>query len=213
MRGVLTVAAMVTSRARLGTSALIAATHTPVQLAKSFATIDQISGGRMIAGIAAGWSSDELHTLGATRADRGRLLDEMIDVFNAVWGPGNAADRHALRRLAPGRRARPVRGDGPHLRPDSSARRRARPKSSSISVCSRGSARRDGCSKSPRRSTNVSVRRRSEAVRGRPFTPGRASPRERRTETVGTCPCSSSWPSCWRGARPLKPSSSAPRAR
>jgi alkanesulfonate monooxygenase SsuD/methylene tetrahydromethanopterin reductase-like flavin-dependent oxidoreductase (luciferase family) len=34
--------------------ALIAATHAPVQLAKSFATIDQISGGRMIAGIAAG---------------------------------------------------------------------------------------------------------------------------------------------------------------
>jgi probable F420-dependent oxidoreductase len=84
---VLTAAAMVTSRVRLGTSALIAALHAPVQLAKSLATIDQISGGRMIAGIAAGWSSDELQTNGATRADRGRLLDETIDVFEAVWGP------------------------------------------------------------------------------------------------------------------------------
>jgi probable F420-dependent oxidoreductase len=84
---VLTAAAMVTSRVRLGTSALVAAYHAPVQLAKSFATIDQISGGRMIAGLAAGWSSDELQTIRATRADRGRLLDEMIDVFKAVWGP------------------------------------------------------------------------------------------------------------------------------
>ncbi|HEY4277656.1 MAG TPA: TIGR03619 family F420-dependent LLM class oxidoreductase [Conexibacter sp.] len=84
---VLTVAAMATSSARLGTSALVAATHAPVHLAKSFATIDQISGGRMLAGITAGWSSDELQTLGVTRADRGRLLDETIDVFNAVWGP------------------------------------------------------------------------------------------------------------------------------
>jgi probable F420-dependent oxidoreductase len=84
---VLTAAAMVTSRVRLGTSAVIAASHAPVQLAKSFATIDQLSGGRMIAGLAAGWSSDELQTIGATLADRGRLLDETIGVFRAVWGP------------------------------------------------------------------------------------------------------------------------------
>jgi probable F420-dependent oxidoreductase len=83
----LTVAATATSRVRLGTSALVAATRAPAQLAKSFATIDQISGGRMIAGIAAGWSSDEFQTIGASLADRFRLLDEMIDVFRAVWGP------------------------------------------------------------------------------------------------------------------------------
>jgi probable F420-dependent oxidoreductase len=98
---VLTVAAMVTSRARLGTSALVAATHAPVQLAKSFATIDQISGGRMIAGLAAGWSSDELQTIGATRADRGRLLDEMIDVFKTVWGPDPVHYRGPRAVIAP----------------------------------------------------------------------------------------------------------------
>ena len=34
-----------------------------------------------------GWSSDDLQAAGATRADRGRFLDETLDVFDAVWGP------------------------------------------------------------------------------------------------------------------------------
>lgn len=84
---VLTAAAVVTEKVRLGTSVLVAALHTPVQLAKELATIDQISGGRMIAGMGTGWATDELQATGATRADRGRFLDETLDVFDAVWGP------------------------------------------------------------------------------------------------------------------------------
>jgi probable F420-dependent oxidoreductase len=84
---VLTAAAVVTEKVRLGTAILIAAQHTPVQLAKALATIDQISGGRVIAGMGTGWSSDDLRATGATRADRGRFLDETLDVFDAVWGP------------------------------------------------------------------------------------------------------------------------------
>lgn len=84
---VLTAAAVATEKVRLGTSVLVAALHTPVQLAKELATIDQISGGRIVAGMAAGWATDELQATGTTRADRGRLLDETLDVFDAVWGP------------------------------------------------------------------------------------------------------------------------------
>ena len=84
---VLTAAAVATEQVRLGTAILIAAQHTPVQLAKALATIDQISGGRMIAGMGTGWSTDEFQATGATRADRGRFLDETLDVFDAVWGP------------------------------------------------------------------------------------------------------------------------------
>ena len=84
---VLTAAAAVTTKPRLGTSVLIAPAHAPVQLAKSLATIDQISGGRLIAGLGSGWSTDELQATGATRADRGRYVDELLDVFDAVWGP------------------------------------------------------------------------------------------------------------------------------
>ncbi|MEV4812984.1 TIGR03619 family F420-dependent LLM class oxidoreductase [Micromonospora avicenniae] len=84
---VLTAAAVATERVRLGTSVLIAALHAPVQLAKTLATIDQISGGRMVAGLGAGWSTDEFRATGATGANRGRYLDETLDVFDAVWGP------------------------------------------------------------------------------------------------------------------------------
>jgi len=84
---VLTAAAVATEQVRLGIAVLVAALHTPVQLAKALATIDQISGGRMIAGMGPGWSSDDLRATGATRADRGRFLDETLDVFDAVWGP------------------------------------------------------------------------------------------------------------------------------
>ena len=84
---VLTAAAVATEKVRLGTAVLVAALHTPVQLAKALATIDQISGGRMIAGMGTGWATDELQATGATRADRGRFLDETLDVFDAVWGP------------------------------------------------------------------------------------------------------------------------------
>src|SRR4051812_41267894 len=83
---VLTAAAVVTEKVRLGTAVLIAALHTPLQLAKALATIDQISGGRMIAGMSTGWSTDELQATGATLNDRGRFLDETLDVFDAVWG-------------------------------------------------------------------------------------------------------------------------------
>ena len=84
---VLTAAAVATEQVRLGIAVLVAALHTPVQLAKALATIDQISGGRMIAGMGTGWSTDEFQATGATRADRGRFLDETLAVFDAVWGP------------------------------------------------------------------------------------------------------------------------------
>ncbi|OBK15753.1 LLM class F420-dependent oxidoreductase [Mycobacterium asiaticum] len=82
---VLTAAAVVTEKVRLGTSVLVAALHTPVQLAKTLATLDRISGGRVIAGMGTGWATDELQATGASRADRGRFLDETLDVFDAVW--------------------------------------------------------------------------------------------------------------------------------
>jgi alkanesulfonate monooxygenase SsuD/methylene tetrahydromethanopterin reductase-like flavin-dependent oxidoreductase (luciferase family) len=81
---VLTAAAVATEKVGLGVSVLVAALHTPIQLAKALATIDQISGGRMIAGMGPGWSSDEFQAAGATGADRGRFLDETLDVFDAV---------------------------------------------------------------------------------------------------------------------------------
>jgi probable F420-dependent oxidoreductase len=88
---VLTAASVATEKVRLGTAVLVAALHTPIQLAKALASVDQISGGRMVAGMSIGWSTDELQATNATRADRGRFLDETLDVFDAVWGPDPVA--------------------------------------------------------------------------------------------------------------------------
>jgi alkanesulfonate monooxygenase SsuD/methylene tetrahydromethanopterin reductase-like flavin-dependent oxidoreductase (luciferase family) len=45
------------------------------------------SGGRIVAGLGSGWSTDEFQATGASRAARGRFVDELLDVFEAVWGP------------------------------------------------------------------------------------------------------------------------------
>jgi probable F420-dependent oxidoreductase len=83
---VLTAAAAVTSRVRLGTSVLVAPLHVPTELARTLATLDLISGGRVIAGLGSGWSIDEYNAAGADIDGRGRALDETIDVCEAIWG-------------------------------------------------------------------------------------------------------------------------------
>ncbi|WP_427923702.1 LLM class F420-dependent oxidoreductase [Streptomyces sp. cg40] len=84
----LTLAAAATERARLGSSVLVAPLHTPFQLARSLASLDAASGGRVIAGLGTGWSLDEYAASGIRPfEDRGTVLDELIEVCRAVWGP------------------------------------------------------------------------------------------------------------------------------
>ncbi|MFJ5644232.1 LLM class F420-dependent oxidoreductase [Streptomyces sp. NPDC093223] len=84
----LALAAAVTERAQLGTSVLVAPLHIPFQLAKSLATLDAASGGRVIAGLGTGWSLDEYAAAGIRPfEERGKVLDELIAVCRAVWGP------------------------------------------------------------------------------------------------------------------------------
>jgi probable F420-dependent oxidoreductase len=96
---VLTASAVVTERVRLGTSVIIAGLHQPLQLAKTFATLDQISDGRAVAGLGTGWAVDEFDAVGAAKADRGRLLDETLDVLDAAWGPDPVSYRGAHTRI------------------------------------------------------------------------------------------------------------------
>ncbi|MGW2636683.1 LLM class F420-dependent oxidoreductase [Streptomyces sp. NPDC001348] len=84
----LTLAAAATERARLGTSVLVAPLHVPFQLAKALATLDAASGGRVVAGLGTGWSLDE-YAAASVRPfeERGQVLDELLEVCRAVWGP------------------------------------------------------------------------------------------------------------------------------
>lgn len=82
---VLTLAAAVTERVRLGTSVLVAPLYPSMHLARAFAALDRASGGRAVAGFGGGWSSDEYRAMQADFANRGRTLDETIDACRAVW--------------------------------------------------------------------------------------------------------------------------------
>ncbi|MFE1751960.1 TIGR03619 family F420-dependent LLM class oxidoreductase [Streptomyces anandii] len=84
----LTLAAAATERVELGSSVLVAPLHMPFQLARTLATLDAVSGGRVVAGFGTGWSLDEYAASGIRPIkERGRVLDEVIDVCRAVWGP------------------------------------------------------------------------------------------------------------------------------
>jgi probable F420-dependent oxidoreductase len=77
--------AAVTTRTRLLTNVYVAAYRHPLQTAKTFATLDALSGGRVILGVGAGHLQGEFDALGVPFADRGRLTNEAIDAIVAAW--------------------------------------------------------------------------------------------------------------------------------
>ncbi|MGB0112062.1 MAG: LLM class F420-dependent oxidoreductase [Ilumatobacteraceae bacterium] len=77
-----------TSTIKLATGILIVPQRNPVVLAKELATLDSLSGGRMVLGIGAGWLAEEFAALGVSFDDRGKRLDEYIAVMRALWGGG-----------------------------------------------------------------------------------------------------------------------------
>lgn len=82
---VLTWAAAATRRAGLGTSVLVAPYRHPVALAKALASLDALSGGRVIAGMASGWLRSEFAALGVPFHERGSRTDEAIAACRALW--------------------------------------------------------------------------------------------------------------------------------
>ena len=75
----------VTSRVRLGTSVLVVALRNAIEVAKQAATIDELTGGRLVLGVAAGYAEREFAALGASFHDRGSHLDEAIGVMRTLW--------------------------------------------------------------------------------------------------------------------------------
>jgi probable F420-dependent oxidoreductase len=77
----LTFAAGVTDRVGLGTAALILPLRHPVLLAKEIATLDLLSQGRFILGIATGWDPKEFEVMDVPLRQRGRRTDEALDLL------------------------------------------------------------------------------------------------------------------------------------
>ncbi|MFE6974185.1 LLM class F420-dependent oxidoreductase [Streptomyces sp. NPDC057682] len=98
----LTLAAGATERIGLGTSVLVAPLHVPFQLARSLASLDVASGGRVLAGLGTGWSHDEYAAASVAPFERrGAVLDELLDVCAAVWGPDPVSYKGELTTIRP----------------------------------------------------------------------------------------------------------------
>jgi probable F420-dependent oxidoreductase len=81
----LSVVAGRTRRVRLATGILIAALRRPIVLAKTAATLDVLSGGRLDLGVGVGWQREEYEAAGLSFDGRGRLLDETLALCQTVW--------------------------------------------------------------------------------------------------------------------------------
>lgn len=75
----------VTERIALGTSVIVAPYRSPLPVAKLLASVDVLSGGRLIVGVAVGWLEGEFEALGVPFRERGRRTDEAIELFRTVW--------------------------------------------------------------------------------------------------------------------------------
>jgi alkanesulfonate monooxygenase SsuD/methylene tetrahydromethanopterin reductase-like flavin-dependent oxidoreductase (luciferase family) len=74
-----------TERISLGTSIIDKFFHNPVTLAKRCATLDVLSGGRVIAGLGIGWSKDEYDAAGIPFKQKGARADEYLQVLKRIW--------------------------------------------------------------------------------------------------------------------------------
>jgi probable F420-dependent oxidoreductase len=80
-------AAAQTSELRFGTSVLDALFHPPVVLARRLATVDRLSGGRLVVGLGQGWMPEEFAAAGVPMSRRGNGFEDYLAALTSAWGP------------------------------------------------------------------------------------------------------------------------------
>nr|WP_306956054.1 LLM class F420-dependent oxidoreductase [Streptomyces sp. B4I13] len=86
--------AAVTTRLRLLSHVAVVGLRHPLVTAKQYATLDHLSGGRLVLGVGAGHVREEFEALGADFERRGTVLDETIDALRAALGPDEFPSHH-----------------------------------------------------------------------------------------------------------------------
>ena len=81
----LTFLAAQTSHVRLGTGVIILSQRNPLVLAKELASLDELSGGRLIFGVGVGYLEPEFRAIGIPFADRGARTDDYLAAMRASW--------------------------------------------------------------------------------------------------------------------------------
>jgi probable F420-dependent oxidoreductase len=83
--------APLTDRIRLGTAVALPVEHDPITLAKSIATLDHLSGGRVSVGAGFGWNTDELGDHNVPPKRRRTMLREYLEAMRALWSQEEAS--------------------------------------------------------------------------------------------------------------------------
>jgi probable F420-dependent oxidoreductase len=89
-----------TTRIKLGTGVLVLPLRNPVVAAKALGSLDVISKGRLVLGVAAGWYAREFDAVGIPFKQRGRLFERNLDILMKLWTEERVtlkADEHNLR--------------------------------------------------------------------------------------------------------------------
>lgn len=81
----LTAVAARTSTIKLGTGILVLPLRNPLVLAKQLSSIDQISNGRLVLGMASGWYKREFDAVGIDFTKRGKIMDRNLEIMTRLW--------------------------------------------------------------------------------------------------------------------------------
>ena len=81
----LSAAAVATERLTLGTGICLVTEHNPITFAKTIASVDVISQGRLVIGIGAGWNAEEMANHGVPFADRWKITRERVLAMREIW--------------------------------------------------------------------------------------------------------------------------------
>jgi len=81
----LAAAATATERLKIGTGVCLVIERDPIVTAKEVATLDQISGGRFLFGVGAGWNREEMQNHGTDPSTRFRRMRESVEAMKAIW--------------------------------------------------------------------------------------------------------------------------------
>ena len=74
-----------TKKIKLSTGILVLPMRNPVVLAKQLSSMDQLSGGRLLLAMAAGWYKREFDAVGVPFEQRGKIMDENLDILKRFW--------------------------------------------------------------------------------------------------------------------------------
>jgi alkanesulfonate monooxygenase len=97
---VLTAIAARTTRIKMGTGILVLPLRNAVALAKQLSSMDQLSQGRLVMGMASGWYKREFDAMGIPFEKRGKIMDENLEIMRRLWTEASVTGDYSRHNLS-----------------------------------------------------------------------------------------------------------------